>query len=403
MRAIALALLLTLPLSLEAFDYTGDEALRREAVLTVQTLKTHGFPEPGTVELKEGTLTLVFDGETAHGALPASGGTLVETLIGAELAFWGPSIPEPVSGAARAYLAARTRGSEWAPRSLSDALLQAFILELVKNDPERLGGLWEAAGRGEPWGGMERYFAFQFGLSPEEFFARSTARTLPHLRPFLDGIPSAAVHDGETELVLPAAAPFSASALDLRFPSAADLGMTLAWGGGRLSCPGFLLVTYGPPLNHFDLVDLGSRVDDITLPLSGVERVVFLATSPAFARTAVEPLSLRGSLTEAYPCRLEGLDLQTDDEGATLTFTASSMRDVAAFVVLRENASRAGRLDPVGFLPGIGQAGDPFAFSLVDPEPPPAEEGALYHLYAITADGLMAHQGSLAMDAPANP
>jgi hypothetical protein len=397
MRAIALSLLLLLPLSVHAFDYTGDEALRREASLTVGALTAHGFPEPDAVELKEGVLTLAFDGEAARGVLPPAGGTLVETLIGVELAFWGPSVPAPLAGAARSYLSARTRGGEWAPHSLSEALLQAFVLELVKNDPERLGGLWESIGRGEPWSGMERFFAFHFGLSPEAFFARCTARTLPHLVPFLDGIPAAAVREGETEIHLPGAPPLSASALDLRMPSGERLGATLEWDGGRLPAPAFLLVLYGAPLDHFDLVALEPRFDGITLPVSGVARVVLIATSPAFARPEGEPLALRGTLAEDYPCALGDLGLQPGEEGAALSFTARSMRDVAAFVVLREPAGGAARLETVGFLPGLGRAGDPFSFTLVDPERPAGVEATRYHLYAITSDGLMALQGSIAL------
>lgn len=289
MRAIVLSLFLVLPPFIHAFDYTGDETLRREASLTVQTLAAHGFPEPDAVALKDGAITLAFDGEEAHGVLPPAGGTLVETLIGAELAFWGPSVPEPLAGAARSYLSARTRGSEWAPRSLPEALLQAFVLELVKNDPERLGGLWESVGHGEPWAAMERFFAFHFSLSPEAFFARCTARTLPHLLPFLNGIPAAAVRDGETELHLPGAPPLSASALDLQFPAGDRMGSALAWDGGRLPAPAFLLVIYGPPLDHFDLIDLGPRFDGITLPLSGVTRVVLIATNPASPVLRVNP------------------------------------------------------------------------------------------------------------------
>lgn len=395
MRAIALSLLLLLSLSIHAFDYTGDEALRREAALTVLALTSHGFPEPDAVALKEGGLSLAFDGEEVYGLLPPAGGTLVEALIGAELAFWGPSVPEPLAGAARAYLSARTRGGEWAPRSLPEALLQAFVLELVKNDPERLGGLWESIGRGEPWAAMERFFSFHFGLSPEAFFARCAARTLPHLIPFLDGIPAAAVRDGETDLHLSGAPPLSASVLDLLFPPGERLGATLEWDGGRLPAPAFLLVLYGPPLDHFDLIDLGPRFDGITLPLSGVSRVVLLATSPAFARPAGEPLALRGTLAEDYPCALGNISLQAEEEGSALSFTARTMRDVAAFVVLREPAAQgAARLETVGFLPGLGQAGDPFSFTLVDPQRPAGAEKAVYHLYAITSDGLMARQGS---------
>jgi hypothetical protein len=395
MRTIALSLLVLLPLSVHAFDYTGDEPLRREAALTVQALTTHGFPEPDAVELKEGVLTLGFDGGEARGLLPPAGGTLVEALIGAELAFWGPSVPAPLAGAALAYLSARTRGGEWAPRSLPEALLQAFVLELVKNDPERLGGLWKTIGRGEPWTGMERFFSFQFGLSPEAFFARCSARTLPHLIPFLDGIPAAAVHDGGTDLHVPGAPPLSASALDLLFPPGERLGTTLEWDGGRLPAPAFLLVLYGPPLDHFDLIDLGSRSNGITLPLSGVSRVVLLATSPAFSRPAGEPFALRGMLEEDYPCALGDISLQAEAEGAALSFTALSLRDVAAFVVLREPAAQgAARLETAGFLPGLDQTGDPFSFTLVDPHPPAGTDRAVYHLYAITSDGLMARQGS---------
>lgn len=71
------------------------------------------------------------------------------------------------------------------------------------------------------------------------------------------------------------------------------------------------------------------------------------------------------------------------------------MRDVAAFVVLRGPAGGTSRLEPVGFLPGLGQAGDPFSFTLVDPQRPFGVETTVYHLYAITSDGLMAHQGTL--------
>ena len=399
MRAITLALFLLLPLSTPAFDYAGDEALRREAALTVLTLTEHGFPAPDAVTLQDGVLTLSFDGVDARGALPPAGGTLVETLIGTNLAYWGPSVPEPLAGAVRAYLSARTRGSEWTPRSLSDALLQAFVVDVVKDAPERLGGLWEAAGRGDPWTGMERFFNFQFGLAPEAFFARCAARSLPHLLPFLNGIPSASVREGETDFSLPAAAPLSASALDLGFPSGKDLGLALAWDGGRLPAPTFLLVAYGAPLDHFDLIDLESRFDGITLPLSGVSKVVLIATNPAFARPTPDPIFLRGTLAEGFPCRLAGIDLQSEEDEASLSFTADAMADVAAFVVLRGTASHPGRLETVGFLPGLGQAADPYTFTLVDPEHPPAAEAPVYYLFAITADGLMAHQGTLPLPA----
>jgi hypothetical protein len=392
MRVILL-LCLALPSLLPAFDYAGDEALRREAALTVRNLRVHGFPEPDAVTLERGTLTLRFGAEESSAPLPPAGGTLVEPLIAAELAHWGPAIPVPLAGAAAGYLSARTRGGEWEARDLPAALLQSFVMELVKDAPERLGGLWEAAGRREPWTGMERWFAFQFGISPEAFFARSVARALPRLLPFLDAIPSAPVRDGETELTLPAAAPFAASALGVDFAAQAG-GLALAWDGRRVPGHALLLVTYGPPLNHFDWVDLTPRSDGITLPLAGVSRVVLLSTSPAFSRTG-DPFELRAEPAEGYPCRIEGLELLPGAEGTTVSFTAVSMRDVAAFVVLRGTEAAPGRLETAGFLPGLGTQGDPHDFALVDPDAPRDGELPFYYLYAITGDGLMALQGGL--------
>lgn len=392
MRAITFVLLLLSPL-LPAFEYDGDETLRREAALTVQALLAHGFPEPDAVRVEADALALTIDGETVRGPLAPRGGTLVEPLIGITLGHWGPTVPEPLAAAARAHLSSRTRGSEWTPRTLSEALVQAFVLELIKDDPERLGELWEAAGRGEPWAGMDRFFAFRYGLSPEAFFARCAFRSLPHLLPFLSNLPSVAVRDGETAFELPAAPPLTASALDVRFPSGPDLGLRLAWDSGLLPSPSFLLVSYGPPLDHFDLIDLGARENGITLPLSGVARLTLLSTSPAFALPS-PAAALRAEPAEGYPCRLEGLDLSVEEEGASVSFTTRSMTDVAAFVVLRGTEARPGRLETVGFLPGLETVGDPFSFTLVDPERPPADERPAYHLYAITADGLMAFQKS---------